>query len=189
MVSVLAPPEYGLDHPERLGTAGRPRPGVEVRIDAAAGAEQGVIGVRLPGMSSGYIGRPEDAAFHDGWYTTGDLGFLDVDGYLHVRGRAADVRDVDGASVMPLDLEDAACAHPDVVYAVALPSDEDPRGRFGVLVLRVRGTSLEADVIRDHLLRTVEPPASVGTVVVVDHLPVTEQGKPDRTIVTELLSP
>ena len=56
-------------------------------------------------------------------------------------------------------------------------------------MLRARGTSVEADAIRDHLLRTVEPPAAVGAVVVVDHLPVTEQGKPDRAIVTELLSP
>jgi acyl-CoA synthetase (AMP-forming)/AMP-acid ligase II len=77
--------------------------------DNAPGVE-GVIEVRLPGMSLGYIGRPDDPAFHDGWFTTGDLGFLDADGYLHIRGRAADARDVDGASVMPLDLEDAACA-------------------------------------------------------------------------------
>ena len=193
MVSVLAAPDYGLDHPERLGTAGRPRPGVEVRIDAAtgggSGTGQGVIEVRLPGMSSGYIGRPEDPAFHDGWYTTGDLGFLDADGFLHVRGRAADAREVDGVTVVPLDLEDAACAHPDVAYAVALPTDDGPDGRFGVLVLRARGAWVEADAIRDHLMRTVEPPAAVGAVVVVDHLPVTEQGKPDRAIVSELLRP
>jgi acyl-CoA synthetase (AMP-forming)/AMP-acid ligase II len=188
MVSVLAAPDYGLDHPERLSTAGRPRLGVEVRIDAASGGEQGVIEVRLPGMSSGYIGRAEDPAFHDGWYTTGDLGFLDADGFLHVRGRAADARDVNGVSVMPLDLEDAACTHPDVAYAVALPTDGRP-GSFGVLALRARGTSVEAEAVRDHLLRSVEPPAAVGAVVVVDHLPVTEQGKPDRAIVTELLSP
>src|SRR6478609_3665347 len=63
MVSVLAAPDYSLDHPERLSTAGRPRPSVDVRIvagdDAAAPVgTPGVIAVRLPGMASGYIGRP-----------------------------------------------------------------------------------------------------------------------------------
>ena len=191
MVSVLAAPDYSLDHPERLSTAGRPRPGVDVRIVAADGAAApvgtpGVIAVRLPGMASGYIGRPGDPAFHDGWYTTGDLGFLDEEGFLHVRGRAADARTVDGTTVMPLDLEDAACAHTDVVYAVALPGEA---GTFGVLALRARGSSVDADEVREHLRRQVEPASAVGPVVVVDHLPVTEQGKPDRTIVTELLRP
>jgi acyl-CoA synthetase (AMP-forming)/AMP-acid ligase II len=191
MVSVLAAPDYALDHPERLNTAGRPRPGVGVRIVATGGTAApvgtpGVIEARLPGMASGYIGRPGDPAFHDGWYTTGDLGFLDDDGFLHVRGRAADAREVDGTTVIPLDLEDAACAHTDVVYAVALPGEA---GTFGVLALRSRGSSVDADEVREHLRRHVEPASAVGPVVVVDHLPVTEQGKPDRTIVTALLSP
>ncbi|MEP6648723.1 MAG: fatty acid--CoA ligase family protein [Lapillicoccus sp.] len=136
MVSVLAAPDYSLDHPERLGTAGRPRPGVDVRIVTADGAtashdEPGVVEVRLPGMSSGYVGRPDDPAFHDGWYTTGDLGYLDADGYLHIRGRAADARRGAGVTVLPLDLEDVACTHPDVVYAVALPASEGPEGCWG----------------------------------------------------------
>jgi fatty-acyl-CoA synthase len=194
MVSVLAAPDYSLEHPERLDTAGRPRPGVEVRIVAAAGGDvaqgdAGVIEVRLAGMSSGYIGRPGDAAFQDGWYTTGDLGFVDTDGYLHVRGRAADAREVAGTSVVPLDLEDAACAHTDVVYAVSLPVEVGTEGVFGVLALRARGSSVTAAEVRDHVLRLVEPAAAVGPVVVVDHLPVTEQGKPDRAIVSELLRP
>ncbi len=85
-----------------------------------------------------------------------------------------------------LDLEDAACARTDVVYAVALPGEA---GTFGVLALRSRGSWVEADEVREHLRRLVEPASAVGPVVVVDHLPVTEQGKPDRTIVFELLRP
>jgi fatty-acyl-CoA synthase len=190
MVSVLAPPDYSLDHPELLSTAGRPRPGVEVRIVGTSGeppsdGAPGVIEVRLPGMSSGYIGRPGDPAFRDGWYATGDLGLLDDAGYLHVLGRAADARVVGGATVLPLDLEDAACAHPDVVYAVALPGEGEA---FGVLALRCHGSSVGAEELGEHLRRHVAP-AAVGPVVVVDHLPVTEQGKPDRTILSELLRP
>jgi fatty-acyl-CoA synthase len=160
---------------------------VEADGTALPDGEQGVIEVRLPGMSSGYFGRPGDPAFHDGWYRTGDLGYLDADSYLHVRGRAADARDVGGVTVLPLDLEEAACDHPDVVYAVALPAEPGPDGPFGVLALRARGSSVEAADVRAHLERQVEPPAAVGDVVLVDHLPVTEQGKPDRSIIGELL--
>ena len=192
MVSVLAAPDYSLDHPERLSTAGRPRPGVEVRIVAAtgrgAGGTPGVIEVRLPGMSSGYIGRPEDPAFHDGWYTTGDLGFLDEDGFLHVRGRAADARD--GRR------DDASCRWTSRTPRARIPTSSTRwrfpptrPGTFGVLALRSRGSSVDADEVRDHLLRRSSRQSAVGAVVVVDHLPVTEQGKPDRTIVTELLRP
>jgi fatty-acyl-CoA synthase len=166
---------------------------VAVRILALDGTEvpagePGVITVRLPGMSSGYIGRPDDPAYEDGWYTTGDLGYVDDEGYLHVRGRAADARVVDDAAMMPLDLEDAACAHPDVVYAVALPADAGVTGAFGLLALRSHGAPLTDDHLAEHLMTQV-PREAVGPVVVVDHLPVTEQGKPDRTIVAELLRP
>ena len=58
-----------------------------------------------------------------------------------------------------------------------------------MLALRSRESSVEADEVREHRRRHVEPASAVGPVVVVDHLPVTEQGKPDRTIVFELLRP
>ena len=194
MISVLAPPEYSLDHPELLSSAGRPLPGVDVRIMAPDGSvlaadEQGVLDVRQAGMASGYMGRPGDGAFHGGWYATGDLGYMDMGGYLHIRGRAVDARSVDGATVMPLDLENAACSHPDVVYAVALPADAGAPGAFGVLALRTKGSAVTGADVRAHLQSHVEPASAVGVVLVVDHLPVTEQGKPDRTIVTELLRP
>ena len=193
MVSVLAAPDYGLDHPERLSTAGRPRPGVEVRIVAGDGAAapvgtQGVIEVRLPGMASGYIGRPGDPAFHDGWYTTGDLGFLDADGFLHVRGRAADARDVDGVSVMPLDLEDAACAHPDVAYAVALPPTRG--GGRSASWSCGRGESRSRPTrSRDASAATVEPAVRRGTGGGRRPPAGDRAGQAGPAIVTELLSP
>ena len=164
---------------------------MDVRIVAGDGAAApvgtpGVIAVRLPGMASGYIGRPGDPAFHDGWYTTGDLGFLDAAGFLHVRGRAADARRSTGPLSCPSTSRTRRARIPTSSTRSPCPAEA---GTFGVLALRARGSSVEADEVREHLRRHVEPASAVGPVVVVDHLPVTEQGKPDRAIVTELLRP
>jgi len=118
IISVLAPPEYGLEHPELLATAGRPLPAVEVRIERPDGSEArpgeaGAIVIRSAAAADGYDVDPTRSSFGD-HYRTGDLGFLDADGYLHVRGRLKDARTIEGETVMPIDVANALCglAHP-----------------------------------------------------------------------------
>ncbi|HYI54966.1 MAG TPA: hypothetical protein VEX57_13430 [Microlunatus sp.] len=76
--------------------------------------ETGRIVVRTRGTADGYVGQdaPNGACRADGWFASGDLGHLDPDGYLTVRGRAADQRVVGGRPVLPIDLEIALYAHP-----------------------------------------------------------------------------
>jgi acyl-CoA synthetase (AMP-forming)/AMP-acid ligase II len=179
MVSMLAPPEYDLSRPGLLSSAGRPLPGIEVRIDGSEGAD-GVIAVRTPTMADGYAGGIPAPGFADGWYTTGDLGRLDAEGYLHVRGRAADARRIDGETVLPLDVEDALCAHPAVRYAVALP---DPAGDgFVAFVTLAPDADADAAALQRHVA------ASVRTVIALDRMPTTQQGKPDRGALYALVS-
>ncbi|HEX5700533.1 MAG TPA: AMP-binding protein, partial [Rubrobacter sp.] len=85
----------------KLGSAGRPVPGVEIYIAPSALPEgavgtsparrEGEILVRGPNVFSGYRNRPEetDKVFDNGWFRTGDLGYFDDDGYLYVTGRAS----------------------------------------------------------------------------------------------------
>ena len=97
-------PLLALNPPDgrKLGSVGRPVPGVEIRIDPSAAPEEamgagvpgreGEILARGPNVFSGYRNRPEESSKvfdEDGWFRTGDLGYFDDDGYLYVTGRAS----------------------------------------------------------------------------------------------------
>jgi acyl-CoA synthetase (AMP-forming)/AMP-acid ligase II len=126
-VSVLVPAEY--DRPGFETSAGRVLPGVEVKIrredeTPAAPGEPSRIEVRSPAAAQGFCNRPDlDAeTFRDGWCRSGDLGFLDSEGRLHILGRRADiVIDGSGRLVCPAQIEETLCNLPCVRYPVVIP--------------------------------------------------------------------
>ena len=85
--------------------------------------ERGEIALRGPTITRGYDNdaAANEAAFRDGWFRTGDLGYLDRDGYLFIVGRIKDVINRGGQKVAPGEVEEALLSHPDVVEAVAFP--------------------------------------------------------------------
>jgi acyl-[acyl-carrier-protein]-phospholipid O-acyltransferase/long-chain-fatty-acid--[acyl-carrier-protein] ligase len=94
----------------RLGTTGMPLPGTAIRtVDPETGAElprgtEGLIWVKGPQVMVGYLGRPEATAkvLKDGWYCTGDLGYVDPDGFLKITGRLSRTAKI-GGEMVPLD--------------------------------------------------------------------------------------
>jgi fatty-acyl-CoA synthase len=188
LVSALSPAEH--DRPERFTSAGRIRAGVEVRFrrgdgTLAGSGEAGTIEVRSPAMAAGYRNRPDAqaAAFVDGWYRTGDVGRLDGDGQLHVLGRAADLGAVDGTAVSPTAVEDTLCRLAPVGYAAVAP---DHGVRVAAVVPR-RGAAVDPAECRA-AVAAAHGAAVAGAlvVVVVDAVPLTEQGKPDRPAIRRL---
>ncbi len=95
-------------HRSREGSAGKPLPGVELRLFRPDQDGVGEIIVRTPSLMQGYYENPAatEAVMRDGWFHTGDLGWVDADGYVYITGRCKDVI-VTGAgkNVYPSDLE------------------------------------------------------------------------------------
>ncbi len=118
-----------------LESVGKPLPGVEVRI-----AEDGEIIVRGPNVALGYWKNPEATAqaFRDGWYYTGDLGYLDYQGNLYLKGRKKDLIVLaNGMKVYPEDIENILLTMPSVKDAVIVGLNEGDQGPVvhGILLM------------------------------------------------------
>jgi long-chain acyl-CoA synthetase len=112
---------------KRRSSVGRPVKNVVVKVfgedgvEAGAG-ETGEIAVKSPSMTTGYYGLPEETArvFRDGYYFTGDLGFIDEAGYIYIMGRKKFLINVGGFKVDPEEVESLISQHPDVVEAAVV---------------------------------------------------------------------
>ncbi|UFQ13690.1 MULTISPECIES: long-chain-fatty-acid--CoA ligase [Streptomyces] len=130
--AVCLPPADHVPGSPLLRAAGRPYPGIEIRVEDPEGkelptGEVGEICVRTPARMLGYWRLPEatERTVVDGWVHMGDAGYLDEDGYVHVRDRVNDMIIVAGENVYPAEIEDALARHPAVAGAavVGLPHE------------------------------------------------------------------
>ena len=102
----------------RPGSTGRPLPNVEVRI-----SDEGEILVRGENVTPGYWNNPEETAkaFEEDWYKTGDLGYFDDEGFLHIKGRVKDMIVLpNGQNVFPEDIQSVLTKHPHVTDAAVV---------------------------------------------------------------------
>jgi long-chain acyl-CoA synthetase len=108
-------------HPEKLGAAGRPHPGVDIKT------VDGVLHVRPPAMAAGYAGgeRLDDRVDAEGFVDTGDLARIDADGFVWIDGRVSDLINRGGNKVFPGDVEDVLrrAAGVDDVAVVGVPDE------------------------------------------------------------------
>jgi acyl-CoA synthetase (AMP-forming)/AMP-acid ligase II len=99
--------------------------------------EIGEIVVRGPNVFKGYEDDLEanKAAFVDGWFRTGDLGFFDDEGYLHIAGRVKEIINKGGEKIAPFEIDEALMEHPAVADAVTFPIPTRRLGRMSMLLL------------------------------------------------------
>jgi acyl-CoA synthetase (AMP-forming)/AMP-acid ligase II len=167
----------------RLGSAGRPLPGIDIRID---GDDEGEILLRGPQVSGEY-GRIGATLDEDGWFHTGDVGRLDDGGYLHISGRLDDMIIRGGENISPLEIEDALLAHPAIgeVAVVGVPDVEWGQCVEAVVVLEAPADEAELVAHARERLPGFKVPRRI---LVVDELPRTDLGKLQRSKVRRLVA-
>jgi long-chain acyl-CoA synthetase len=148
----------GDDYFAHPGSVGRAAPTVELRVideqgrDAAPG-DRGEIWIKGPTvMAHGYWRRPDAnaAAFTDGWFHTGDIGYLDPDGFLYLVDRAKDMIIRAGENVYSVEIENVLFDHPDVVDAAVVGVAHKTLGEEVKAVVQLRpGSTTTAEDLRE----------------------------------------
>ncbi|HMK62620.1 MAG TPA: AMP-binding protein [Acidimicrobiales bacterium] len=142
----------------KLDSAGAPVFGVELAVTDSMGnylarGETGEICAKGGNLMRQYWAKPEETAeaFRDGWYRTGDVGFLDGDGYLHLTDRAKDMIVTGGENVYSTEVENVLSTHPAVREAavIGIPSDLWGEAVHAVVVLN-EGMLATAEDLIDH---------------------------------------
>jgi fatty-acyl-CoA synthase len=166
---------------ERLGSVGRPLPGVELSIRNSLGeplppGEVGEIWVRGEQVSGEYLDRRATA--QDGWFNTRDAGHLDDEGFLYVHGRIDDVIVRGGENLSPGEIEAVLMDHPAVEAAavVGIPDIEWGERVVGAVVLRA-GTRADEDELRDHVRGVLRSARTPERIKLCNELPFNETGK------------
>jgi acyl-CoA synthetase (AMP-forming)/AMP-acid ligase II len=186
-ISTLQPDAHGPDGVAAglLRSAGKPLPGVEVRIvdendrEVPAGTV-GEIAARGATVMLGYWNRPEEtaAALRGGWMHTGDGGYLDEDGYLYVVDRLKDMIITGGENVYSGEVENAVAQHPDVlaVAVIGIPDDAYGESVHAIVVPRP-GAAPQADDILAHCRTLIGGFKCPKSVEFRDALPLSAAGK------------
>ncbi|MEM1572661.1 MAG: acetate--CoA ligase [Pyrobaculum sp.] len=118
-----------------------------------------------------------------GYYLTGDLGYIDEEGHLHILGRSDDVIKVAGHRLSTREVEDIVAAHPAVAEAAVVSVPDPVRGDvLAVFVVPRAGRYITEEEVMSHLRKSLGPVAVVGKVVVVEKLPKTRTGKVMRRV-------
>lgn len=180
----------------RKGTVGRPIRNVRLRIvdadgrDVAAG-QGGEILIQGPGVMKGYFGKPDETEkvlSDDGWFSTGDVGRIDSDGYLAVTGRAKEMLIIGGENVFPREIEAVLETHEAVMQVAVIGVPDDLRGQAPIaFVIPHSGVEVSQQQLRSHARQALAGFKVPKQVIIRDDLPTGPTGKILKRRLPELL--
>ena len=167
------------------GTVGVPFPGQEVAIAGDAGqhlphGEIGEVMIRGPNVMRGYLGKPEATAeaLRDGWLHTGDVGYLDADGYLVLVDRKKDMIIRGGENIYPKEVENVLHQHPAVQEAAVVGRPDPVYGEQPVAYVVLRpGAHATPDELIEHCKASLAKFKIPRAVYLMDSLPKNTIGK------------
>ncbi|MGH9908524.1 MAG: AMP-binding protein, partial [Pyrinomonadaceae bacterium] len=182
MASNPLPP--GVRKPGSVGVAAGP----EIAIIDAAGVQltqrqSGEVVIRGANVSAGYENNASanQMSFTDGWFRTGDQGYLDADGYLYLTGRLKEIINRGGEKISPREIDDALLEHPAVAQAVAFALPHPTLGEdIAAAVVLKEENSASAQAIRGFLFERLSDFKIPSQVVIVPMIPKGPTGKLQR---------
>ncbi|MGB0936224.1 MAG: AMP-binding protein [Colwellia sp.] len=189
----------------KAGSAGLPVPGFQVEIldsnnQPLPSNTQGVVAIKLPLPPGCLMGiYQNDARFessylnaHPGYYTTGDGGYIDKDGYLFIMGRTDDIINVAGHRLSTGEMEEALSSHSAIAECAVIGIHDDLKGQvpFGLVTIK-NGITETADELKRNFKELVREDigkiASLKEVVIVERLPKTRSGKILRKTLRQMI--
>jgi acyl-CoA synthetase (AMP-forming)/AMP-acid ligase II len=182
---------------EKSGAVGLPVPGVELAVrredgSAAAALEIGEVHARGPNLMLGYWRNPQASAavLRDGWLKTGDMGWLDGDGYLFLSGRRSDMIKTGAHRVHPKDVEEVIAELDEVEEVAVVGADDDTLGQvIKAVVVARQGQALGEQRIKAHCRERLAAYKIPKLIEFVDALPKTASGKIRRAQLTATTEP
>ena len=167
------------------GTIGLPVPSTEIDIRDDDGksvplGQVGEICIRGPQVMAGYWNRPEETASvmtPDGYFRSGDMGFMDDRGYIKIVDRKKDMILVSGFNVYPNEVEEVAATHPGVLEAAAIGVPDERTGEAVKLFIVRKDPTLTADAIKEFCAKGLTNYKRPHLVEFRDSLPKTNVGK------------
>ena len=174
--------------PDKVDTIGVPLPGIHLDIVALDDparvlgvGETGELRIFGPNVTSGYWNRPEDtrAAFSDGGFLTGDIGFMDAEGFFTIVDRKKDMIICGGFNVYPQLIEQAVYVHPDIEEVLVIGVPDAYRGETPKVFAKLRdgAPELTLEKLRAFLNGKIGPHEMPGAFEIRDALPRTPVGK------------
>ena len=174
-----------MDLKEFNGKIGLPISSTEVSIqdddwNELAQGEQGEICIRGPQVMRGYWARPKETSSilsNDGWLHTGDIGFMDNNGFIQIVDRKKDMVLVSGFNVFPNEVEDVIASHPGVLEVGVIGKPDEHSGEVVMAIVVKKDPSLTEEALRDYCRESLTSYKGPKSIVFTDELPKTNVGK------------
>ena len=173
--------------------AGKPMQGLEIRIvdSDESPLPQGQVGKVLtkgPAVMTGYWKAPEATAkvLRDGWLDTGDMGYLDEDGYLFLVGRDKDIIIRGGENIAPKEIENVLDSHPEVAESAVIGcADEEWGETVRAIVVSKKGMEIIEEELIEYCRERMASYKKPTSVIFVESLPRNPVGKIMKRILRE----
>lgn len=149
--------------------------------------EEGEIWIRGPQVMKGYLNNPEATAqtlTPDGWLRTGDVGYVDEDGYFYIVDRVKEMIKYKGLQIAPAELEAVLLTHPAVADAAVIPSPDEEAGEVPKAFVVLKGQAT-AEELMDYVAQHVAPFKKIRRMEFVEQIPKSPSGKILRRVLVQ----